>query len=145
MGFEPPLAFIAVARLCEFDWDAHGLHVFFHCEYMTVKLRRIGGSAPMVHKLADGTEEKIAGTDTVRSIYSAEFAMRGTSFYFARADWLQYLQKKVDYFGVPSHEARHAELKRLSSLAASVLDYSQVSLAAAGVADDPDNDDDYWE
>lgn len=52
----------------------------------------------MVCKLTDGTKEKIVRTEAVRSIYSKEFATRGMSFDFAKATWLQYLDKRTDYF-----------------------------------------------
>lgn len=50
----------------------------------------------------------------------------------------------MDYFGVPSHRAQEALLKRCSFSAASIVDEGKASLAkAAGVDDSIDNDDDW--
>lgn len=58
MNIEPTMKFLIVARLCEVDRDAPCSHDWFPYEYMTGKLSRASGSASMVCKLADGTEEK---------------------------------------------------------------------------------------
>lgn len=44
---------------------------------------------------ADGTEEKVARTETVCFLYGDEFANCGMSFEFAKAACLQYLEKKM--------------------------------------------------
>lgn len=79
-------------------------------------------SAGMVDKLADGTEEKFAGTGAIRSICHEEFVTRCLSFDFAKATWLQFLDRHLVYLGVPSLEAQHVLLKRFSSPAALFVD-----------------------
>lgn len=96
----------------------------------------------MVCVLADGSEEKIAGTEAVHSFYLVEFTTRGMSSDFAKAPRLQYPDKKMDFFGDSSIEAQDALLRRRSSSAAFVADESQASLATTAGADDT-NDDDY--
>lgn len=89
MEFYPALAFVAAERLCKVDWHALELQDWFWYEYKTGKLSRLSGSAPMIRKLADDTEEKIAGTEAVRTIYREDFATRGMSIYIAKAVCLQ--------------------------------------------------------
>lgn len=42
----------------------------------------------MVRKMADSTEENVAGTESIRPIYGVEFVTRGKLFEFAKAAWL---------------------------------------------------------
>lgn len=65
-----------------------GLHDWFPYEYRAGKLSRISGSAPIVLKLADGTEEKVTRIQSIRSIYRKEFPTRGMSFGLPK--WLGY-------------------------------------------------------
>lgn len=74
------LAFVAGARLCGVDGDVLGSRNWFPYEFKTGKPSRVGGSMPMVRKLADGTEVKIAGTEAVRPILCDEFATSDMSF-----------------------------------------------------------------
>lgn len=115
---------------------------FLSYEYKTGKLFRVSSSAPMVRKMTDSTNEKNAGTDAVRLFYCEEFATRNMSFDFAKAAWLLYLDKKMDYFEILSLEARDKLLKRRSNPAASFVDKGQVSPDTAVGADDPDDGDD---
>lgn len=62
------LAFVAVARPCKIDWYYFALHDLFPYECMTGKLSRVCGSAPMVCRLADGIEEIVDGTQSIRAI-----------------------------------------------------------------------------
>lgn len=136
------VSFVAVARQSEVDWDALGFCDWYHYAHSTGKLSHVGGLASMVCKLADGIEKMITDTESVRHIYCQEFATRDMSFDFAKAVWLQYPDKKEDYFRIPSLEARDALLKRRPSSAASVVDKGQMSSAAAVGADDHDGDED---
>lgn len=52
---------------------------------MTGKLFRIIGSAPMVRKLADDAKEKVAWTESLRSIFQKNLATRDMSFTFVNA------------------------------------------------------------
>lgn len=79
-------------------------------------------SAPIIRKLADGTEEQNVASEVACPIYREEVATRRISFDFAEVTWLQYLDKKMYYFEVPSIEAQDMLLKRRSSPAASVVD-----------------------
>lgn len=99
------LAFVAVAHLCEVDCHALGLHYWFPNKYKARKLSLVSGSAPLVLKLADSTKEKVAETDSIRSIYQEDFPTRGMSFEFTKTAWLEYLEKKLDYFGILSFGA----------------------------------------
>lgn len=105
------LPFVAVARLCKVDWDAHGLHDWLPYEYESEKFCCVIGSAPMVCKPVVVTERNVAGSDSVRTIYCEEFAKLGISVEFARGAWLQYSDKKLGSIGVPSVAAQDALLK----------------------------------
>lgn len=56
---------------------------------MTGKLSRVGGSAPMIRKLADSAEEKIDRTKEIRPTYRNECTTRGMSLESAKAMWVQ--------------------------------------------------------
>lgn len=56
--------------------------------------------------------------------------------------WLQHVDNKMNYFGIPLLEAQNASLKRCSSFAVSVEDKGQLSLSTAAGADDHDDDGD---
>lgn len=99
---DPALAFDDVARLCEVDWDRPGSHGWFCYGYRTAKLPRVVRFAPMVLELADGTDEKIAKTEAGRPIHRKMFDTRGVLFDFKKAVWVEYLDKKMDYFEIPS-------------------------------------------
>lgn len=98
----------------------------------------------MVRKLVIVTEEKFAGTEWILPVYRKEFATRGMSFEFANAAWLQYLERKLDYFGVPSPGAQDELLKNYRSPAALVGDQGEAPPAASTVADDV-KDDNNWD
>lgn len=102
MDVDSTMSIVAEARQDEVDWNALGLHDWFPYEYKSGKLCRVTGSDPMVRKLADATEYRVAGTDLVITINRKEFAKGGMSSKFVEAPWLQYLEKKVEYFDVPS-------------------------------------------
>lgn len=91
--------------------------------------------------MAGSSEETIISTKAVRSMYCKAFATRGKLLDFAKAAWLQYLNKKMYYFGVQLLDAQDAFLKRRSSPAASVLGEGQACSAAGAGADDPEDDD----
>lgn len=145
MEVDKTLLFVAVASLCGVDWDALGSHDWLPNEYKTENLSHVGGQASMVFKMADSTKEKIADTETVRPEYCGEFSVHDMLFDCANAAWLQYLDKKMDYFGVLSLEAQNALLERHCSPAPSFLNEGQASLAAAAGADEPEDEDDDWD
>lgn len=87
----------------------------------------------MVCKLADGSKKSTAGTEETRPIY------RSMSLEFSKAFWSQYLDNKMDFFGVPSLEAQDVLLTRHPSLAASVFVKVKASLAAAASTDSPND------
>lgn len=76
----------------------------------------------MVCKLADGTEKKATWTKAIRPVYREAFVTRDISLDFAKAAWLQYLERKLNYVGVPSLGARDALLKKHPITMASVRD-----------------------
>lgn len=97
----------------------------------------------MVRRLADSTEENVVGTDSVHPDYCEELAKSSTSFEFAKAAWLRYSEKNLDYFGVPSLASRDALLKKHPNPGAIVGDEGHAPPAAFAVADDVDGDDDW--
>lgn len=56
--------------------------------------------------LPDGTKEKIEGTEMIRSIYFNEYVSHNMSCKFAKVVWLQFTAKRIDYFKIPSLEAK---------------------------------------
>lgn len=67
------------------------------------------------------------------------------SFELAKATWLQYLDKKLDYFRIPSFVAQNALLKQSFSPSAFAAGECQRSSAAAADADDPGDDEEDFE
>lgn len=57
---------------------------------------------------------------------------------------MQYLQKKLNYFGVPSVEKQYALLKKRSSPVPPIVGESQAPSAESAVSD-ATNDDDNWD
>lgn len=114
IGVDQNLTFVAGARLCEFDRYGPGLHDFFAYEYKTRTLSRVSGSAPLLRKLTDGTKEKVDETESIRPVYQEQFDPCGMPFEFAKAAWLHYLEKKIDFFGIPSLGAQDALLENRS-------------------------------
>lgn len=143
MDVDPTLALVPVARTCKVAWHAVGMRDWFPYKYKTRNLIFVSESSPRVRKLADGTGEKVAGTDLLRPIYCEEFAKRGMSFAFVKAAWLKYLKKKLDY-GIPSLGAQDAFLKRKSRPAVPDRDRGQAPPVASTVAGDVEDDVD-WE
>lgn len=143
MDAAPTLAFVAVAHLCEVDWNGIGSQNLFQYQCKTGNVSRVSELAPIVCKLADGTEIKVERTESLRPIRLEELATRYFSFEFGNAVCLQYFEKKMDYFVVRSLDAQEALLKRSSSFATSVMDKGQVPPAALAVADGSDNHDEW--
>lgn len=106
MKVDPTNAFVDVARLFEINWNDLRSYDWFYYDYKTGKLFQVGGSAPMVCKLTDDTEEKNDGSKVFCSIYSEEFATRDMSFVSAKADWSHFLEKNMNCFGIWSFEAQ---------------------------------------
>lgn len=130
-----------MARVCKVDEDACGSKDWFFYKCKTRKLYRVSRLEPMVHKLADGTKEKIAGAQATRCIYRGEFVAFGMSFDFAKVAWKQYLDMKIYYFGVPWLKGKDALLRRSLSAAAIVTDEGQASTAAVAGRDDCNDGD----
>lgn len=69
MEVQSTLECVAVARLCEVEWDALRSYDWFQYDFKTGKSSRVGDLVPVIRKLADGTEAKNNGTDGMRPIY----------------------------------------------------------------------------
>lgn len=83
-------------------------------------------------KLADGTIEKIDEIVEIRAKGREAFGTQGRSFNFAKAAWLLYLDKKIDYSGVLSPEAQETLLNRRSSPATLLWQRPGVSGCSCG-------------
>lgn len=145
MKFNPTVVFVVVVRLCKLEWTALDSHDWFLYNYNTGKLSFDSSSAPMICNFANGTEEKVNGAKAILSIFSDAFATRGMSLKFAKAAWLQSLEKKVDAFEFPLLEAQVALLKRISNDEAFVAEEGQPFLTAAANTDAPVDDDGDWD
>lgn len=143
MRVDPALLFFVMTPLYEFDWYDIGLHDLFLYKYTTEKMSRVWSSAPMVCKLADGTEKKVSGTESIRPIYRQEVASHDMSFVFAKAAWLHYLIKKLNWWEVPSLGAQDTLLQKRASLCGVSFAWVSSPHAAHAVVDDAENDSDW--
>lgn len=76
-------------------------------------------------QVADATEEIYHGTEAISPIHRKKFVTRGMLFKCAKPAWLEYLERKMDHFGIPSLEAQDSLLKRRSSSVASAAGEGQ--------------------
>lgn len=127
------LVFVEIAHLCKVKWHALRSHNCFSYEYKTEKLPCSSRSSSMVHKFAGGTEEKVAGTKSVRPIYQEKFTTCGVSFEFDKAAWLQYSEKGWITMSICLLVQKTRCLTDRSHSAASVVGFYRAPLAASVV------------
>lgn len=96
----------------------------------------------MVRKLADGSEEKVERTESIRSIYRENFATCAMSFDFAKVVWLQYLETRMKYLSVQCLDTQDELLKDRPIASASAVNEDQARPAASAIAYDTDDEDD---
>lgn len=86
---------------------------------------------PIFRESADSNEKNIERIRATRATYLNKFSLRDLSFEFAKDSWIEYLEQKVAYFGIPLLMAGVELLKQRLSPVSLVANKGQVSLAAA--------------
>lgn len=87
MEVDPVLAFVAVGRVTEVDWDAFKDQDWFSYDYAKGKVVVLPAKLPMRRLSADGVEVREGGQPEAKPKYRQEFAKRGMSNDFAHMTW----------------------------------------------------------